>query len=163
MLVLLMGVTASGKSVVGQELASQLGWSFLDGDDFHSRANRQKMAQGIALTDSDRLPWLTKLRDLISGCLQRGEQGVLACSALKESYRKILVPEQFSDRIQLVYLKATYPLIAARMRKRKQHFMHPALLESQFSALQEPTDAICIEPGQTPRQMVAAIRDQLGF
>ncbi len=158
-----MGVSASGKSVVGQELASQLGWSFFDGDDFHSRANRQKMAQGIALTDTDRLPWLAKLRDLISGCLQRGEQGVLACSALKESYRRILVPEQFSGRIQLVYLKATFPLVAGRMRKRKRHFMHPALLESQFSALQEPTDAICIEPGQTPRQVVAVIRDQLGF
>ena len=158
-----MGVSASGKSVVGQELASQLGWSFLDGDDFHSRANRQKMAQGVPLTDADRLPWLAGLRDLISGCLQRGEHGVLACSALKESYRRILVPEQFSDRIQLVYLKATFPLIAGRMRERKQHFMNPALLESQFSALQEPTDAICIEPGQSPQQVVSVIRNQLGF
>src|SRR5919206_643957 len=102
MVVVLMGVAGSGKTTIGRLLADDLGWKFYDADDFHPPANVEKMARGVPLEDADRLPWLEALRDLIRGCLERGEGAVLACSALKESYREYLLVD---ERVKLVYLK----------------------------------------------------------
>ena len=105
MIVVLMGVSGSGKTAVGSALAGQLGWEFHDADDLHSQANRNKMRNGIALTDSDRMPWLQRVRALIDQCLERGTDAILACSLLKQSYRDLVIPD--SDHVRLIYLKGS--------------------------------------------------------
>jgi gluconokinase len=141
--IIIMGVSSSGKTSVGKALAGRLGWGFYDADDFHPPANIDKMARGIPLTDSDRLPWLASLHNLISGCLKAGRPGVLACSALKESYRQTLLVG--NEDVQIVYLKGSYDLIRSRMSARAGHYMKLALLESQFDVLEEPTNALTID------------------
>jgi gluconokinase len=131
-----MGVAGSGKSTVGRLLAERLGWPFLDGDDFHPPENVEKMRRGIPLTDADRLPWLERLAELTR---QNGGSAVLACSALKESYRRIL--SGGDPRVRFVYLRADPALLAARLERRKAHFFTRALLESQLATLEEPTPA----------------------
>ena len=139
---ILMGVSGSGKTTVGQQLAERLGWDFYDADDFHPPENVAKMAAGVPLNDEDRQPWLIILHDLISASLKKGRSGVLACSALKESYREILLKDNAD--VHLVYLKGSFDLILFRMQARSGHYMKPSMLRSQFDTLEEPTDAIVV-------------------
>jgi gluconokinase len=140
---IIMGVSGSGKSAAGCALAKKLGWDFYDGDDFHSPANITKMAAGIPLDDADRAPWLAALHDLIAHCLKTHRPGVLACSALKQSYRDELLAG--SSGVQVVYLKGTFELISARLSGRAGHYMKPAMLRSQFEALEEPQNALTVD------------------
>jgi gluconokinase len=159
MVVILMGVAGSGKSTVGAGLANDLGCDFRDADDLHPPANRDKMHRGIPLTDDDRRPWLAAVRALIDRYLKSGADVVIACSALKEAYRAILL--RGTDGIRLILLKGSFELIAQRLASRHGHFFDPALLRSQFDALEEPHDAIVVQIGGTPPEIVAAIRAQL--
>lgn len=140
---IVMGVSGSGKTMVGRSLANRLGWDFYDADDFHPAANVAKMANGIPLDDSDRAPWLASLHDLISSSLNMDRPGVLACSALKERYRQRLMDDH--DEVALVYLKGSFELIWSRMEKRTDHYMKPHMLKSQFEALEEPTNAFAVD------------------
>ncbi len=140
---IVMGVSGCGKSSVGKSLAEKLEWNFYDADDFHPPANVQKMADGIPLNDSDRAPWLASLHDLISSSLKTDRPGVLACSALKERYRQQLMDG--NDDVQLVYLKGSYDLIWSRMITRKEHYMKPHMLQSQFDTLEEPSNALIVD------------------
>ena len=158
MVIILMGVTASGKTSVGRLLASVLGYRFYDADDFHPGANTDKMRRGIPLDDADRRPWLETLRDLVRRCLAEHTDAVLACSALKERYRQYLLVD---PRVALVYLKADPDAIRRRLRQRQGHFMNPALLESQFATLEEPQQGIWVDAALTPEEIVRAIRRQL--
>src|SRR3954464_8158269 len=142
MVIILMGVTGSGKTTIGRLLSKQLGWKYADADDFHSAANVEKMRSGIPLNDEDRRPWLETLRQLIRKGLEHDENIVLACSALKESYRDYLV---LDDRVHLVYLKGDYETIRKRLNERHGHYMNPKLLDSQFDTLEEPTDALSVD------------------
>ncbi len=139
---IVMGVSGSGKTSVGKVLAEYFGWDFYDADDFHPPENVSKMANGIPLTDSDRAPWLAALHDLISSSLTQDRPGVLACSALKERYRQQLM--EGNDGVQLIHLKGSYGLIWSRMSARNEHYMKPHMLQSQFDALEEPTNALDI-------------------
>lgn len=159
LVVVLMGVTGSGKSTVGHLLAAQLGWEFADADQFHSPANVKKMAQGIALTDADREPWLMGLRQAILRWLAEGKNGVLTCSALKESYRDKL---GIGGEVRLVYLKGSYDLIASRLQERHGHFATEAILADQFANLEEPKAAIAVSIQPAPLEIVAEIRRKLG-
>ena len=140
---IVMGVSGSGKTSVGKSLAEHLGWDFYDADDFHPPENVAKMAKGIPLTDSNRAPWLAALHQLISSSLAQNRPGVLACSALKERYRQRLFDGNAG--VQLVYLKGSYELIWSRMIVRKDHYMKPHMLQSQFDALEEPSDALTVD------------------
>jgi gluconokinase len=159
MFVVLMGVAGSGKTTVGRGLAAELGWRFYDADDFHPRANVEKMSRGLPLTDDDRLPWLETLRDLIARCLERGEDAVLACSALKESYRERLLCD---ERVEFFYLRGDYRLIEERLKQRTEHFMKPAMLDSQFATLEEPTQARALDIAASPDEIVQTIKRSLG-
>ena len=142
-IIIIMGVASSGKTTVGKALAARLGWDFYDADDFHPPANIEKMAGGIPLTDADRLPWLASLHDLIASRLASARPAVLACSALKESYRQALLAG--NPGVQMVYLKGDYDLLLARIQDRSGHYMKPAMLQSQFEALEEPSDALIVD------------------
>jgi gluconokinase len=158
MIIILMGVTSSGKTTVGRILAGALGYQFYDADDFHPRANIDKMSRGIPLNDADRQPWLETLADLVRRCLAEHTAAVLACSALKEAYRRYLL---IDPKVRLVYLKADQDLIRARLLQRRGHFMNPTLLESQFATLEEPKDALWVDASLSPEEVVATVRRQL--
>jgi gluconokinase len=158
--IILMGVSGAGKTTVGKRLAEALGWRFLEGDDFHPLANVKKMAAGIPLTDEDRMPWLERLRELIAEVLARGEDAVLACSALKRSYRQLLTVDP--ARVWWVYLWAPREVIASRLAARTGHFMPLALLGSQLETLEMPEDALQVDVTPGPDEVVAAIRARLG-
>ncbi len=159
----IMGVSGSGKSTVGSLLAGRLGWEFEDGDWFHPAANVEKMHQGIPLTDEDRWPWLNAIASFIDETRRAGRHVVLACSALKRSYRDIIVDGRRD--VRLVYLKGGEALIARRMATRHGHFMPPGLLHSQFETLEEPgpderpiTASIEPRPRDIVDQIVAALK-----
>lgn len=156
MIIVLMGVTGSGKTTTGRKLAESLGWKYFDADDFHSAANVAKMRSGVALNDDDRKPWLESLQRLIQTSLMNGEPAVLACSALKQSYRDMLL---IDERVKLVYLKGDYDLIKARLSLRSDHYMNPALLESQFQTLEEPDGDLRIDIQTPPCEIVRIIRN----
>jgi len=137
-----MGVAGSGKSTVGRAVAEDLGWNFYDADDHHPPQNIAKMSSGEALTDEDRAPWLSALRDVRDGVLDRGESVVLACSALRADFRDQLLG---STDAMLVYLEGERDLIERRMGSRRGHYMGPELLESQFDAMEEPEDAFVVD------------------
>jgi gluconokinase len=158
MFLIVMGVSGSGKSTVGALLAQRLGCPFYDGDDWHPPENIAKMAAGIPLEDDDRRAWLAGLADLIRHGLTNGQQGVIACSALKESYRAGLRVDP--AQVQFVYLRGDYATIWARMAGRTGHFMQPAMLQSQFNALEEPLDAWIVDVRLTPEQAVDQILAQ---
>jgi gluconokinase len=156
-----MGVTGAGKTTVGRALAESLGWEFHDGDELHSEMAKRKMHLGIALDDADRAPWLSALRKLILGMVSEGRNGVVACSALKQSYRDELVVDP--NFVRVVYLKGPKELIGERLRNRVGHFMNPELLRSQFETLEEPRDAIVVNVSMAPEAIVSGIRSQLGI
>ena len=134
---IVMGVSGSGKTTVGEGLASRLGWRYADADQFHPASNIAKMSAGHALTDEDRWPWLTAIAAEIDRVRAAGDHLVVGCSALKRAYRDVLVHGR--DDVRLVYLEGTQALIADRLNKRKGHFMPPGLLTSQFKTLEPPT------------------------
>ena len=160
MVIVLMGVTGSGKTTVGRGLARELGWRFYDGDDFHPAANVEKMSRGVPLDDDDRRPWLATLGELIRDCLRRGAGAVLACSALKESYRACLL---IDERVKLVYLKVDHGLVRGRLDARRGHFMKTPLLDSQFDALEEPAEESHFDASAPPDEIVERIRGRLGL
>jgi gluconokinase len=155
MIVVLMGVAGCGKTTVGKLLAQTRGWKFYDGDEFHPPANVAKMSAGEPLDDADRAPWLERLNQLLSVCARDGESAVLACSALKRSYRERLA-QGIAD-MRLVYLRGDFATIHARLAAREHHFMKPGLLESQFTALQEPQHALVVDITDAPQAIVERI------
>ncbi|OUL34369.1 gluconate kinase [Nostoc sp. T09] len=159
MIILVMGVSGSGKTTIGNLLADSLGWTFSDADAFHSLENIEKMQHGIPLSEADRIPWLQDLQTAIKSWLQENKNVVLACSALKDSYRQFLVVD--SERIKLVYLKGSYQLIQKRLQKRQNHYMSDVLLDSQFHTLEEPLDTICIDIAEPPQKIIQNIRTAL--
>lgn len=164
MIVVLMGVSGCGKTVVGQALAASLGWPFYDGDDYHPPANVAKMAAGTPLTDADRWPWLDRLGREMGAVLARGGHAVLACSALKQAYRdRIAACAKQDGDVRFVHLKGDPATIAARLAPRRHRYMPAALLASQFAALEEPKDAIVVDIGGGVDEEVASIRRQLGL
>jgi gluconokinase len=160
LIVLMMGVTGSGKTTVGSLLAAQLGWEFADADRFHPAANVEKMSRGIVLTDADREPWLAAMRAAIVKWLAEGKNVVLGCSALKRRYREKL---GVGGEVQLVYLKGSYELIASRLRARHGHFATESILADQFAVLEEPQDAVVVDVGRTPAEIVPEIRERVGL
>ena len=160
MVIVLMGVAGAGKTTVGQLLASELGWRFEDADTYHPAANVQKMRNGIPLTDADRVPWLEKLRALISGWIAEGKDAVLACSGLKHSYRKLL---RVAPEVHFAYLKVTPDLLHQRLRARAGHFMTERMIESQLADLEEPENAIVLDGHEPPEKIVGEIRTRLGL
>lgn len=158
MFFIIMGVSGCGKTSVGEKLAEELGWDFYDADNFHSPANVSKMAKGIPLNDDDRVAWLEALRDLISSCLRMKMPGVLACSALKESYRQKIIDG--NTEIKLIYLKGSYELIWSRMQQREGHYMKPEMLKSQFDTLQEPENALVVDISMPVERIVKLILEE---
>jgi gluconokinase len=154
MVILVMGVTGSGKTTVGTLLAKKLAWAFLDADDFHSPANRQKMHLGIPLTDADRLPWLASIHDELLRRSTRGENIVLACSALRQSYRELL---SGGLQVALVYLRGTAEELHRNLAARTHHFAGESLVPSQLETLEEPSDALAEDIAQSPEQLVTSI------
>jgi gluconokinase len=162
-IIIIFGVSGAGKTAVGKLLAHQIGWRFIEADDFHSAANIEKMRSGHPLTDEDRWPWLKRLREQIEQSLAAGENAVLACSALKRAYRDRL---RVSDEIKFVFLCGDYAVVEKQLRSRHGHFMNSALLQSQFDDLEEPQseeNVLRIEWGQTPQQIVERIKTELNL
>ena len=163
--VVMMGVSGSGKSTVAALLAAALGCQFQEGDDLHPSANVEKMRSGTPLTDADRMPWLRKIAEEIDGWRARGECGVLTCSALKRSYRDIIIGDRHD--VALVYMKGSRELIHQRMVARHEHFMPVALLDSQFATLEEPTPDehpiiadVSGRPADIAREIVRQLEDR---
>jgi len=159
MVLILMGVTGAGKSTVGDLLARKSGWRFYDADDLHPAANKEKMNHGIPLSDEDRLPWLNAVRAVIEKCLSEGTDAVIACSALRQTYRDILQVDP--AKVKFVYLKGRRALIEQRLAQRTGHFMNKDLLQSQFDTLEEPADAIAVDVSGNPDSVVNLIRARL--
>jgi len=160
MIVIIMGVTGVGKTTVGQLLAEKTGWQLYDADDYHSSANVEKMRSGIPLTDDDRWPWLDRLNTLLRAADDRAESAILACSALKQRYRDRL--QQGLKRVRWVHLKGDIELIRSRLKQRKGHYMNPALLQSQFDALETPGDAIAVDVSDSPAVLAQRVLAALG-
>jgi gluconokinase len=160
MIVIVMGVVGAGKTTIGQLLAEQLGWEFADADHYHSAANVEKIRRGIGLTDADRAPWLESLHHAIVRWIDAGQNVVLACSALKRSYRQQLAA---GPEVKFVYLKGSAALIAGRLRARRGHFADEHILNSQLHDLEEPATALTVEITGTPQQIVGFIRSKLGL
>jgi gluconokinase len=154
MIIVVMGVTGSGKTTVGQMLAARLGYLFADADDFHSAANKEKMHKGVPLTDADRIPWLAAMHEQIAKWIASNQNAVLACSALKRSYRQQLWN---ASEVKFVYLKGNYELIAQRVRARKGHFADEQILAGQFADLEEPSDAVVVDISASPEAIVSEI------
>ena len=158
-IIVLMGTTGAGKTTIGTILGRELGWEFADADDFHSTANKDKMSKGIGLTDADRAPWLAALRAKIEDWIESGQNGVLACSALKQAYRDKL---SVNADVKWVYLKGSYDEIASRLAARSGHYAKADLLASQFEALEEPTNAVVVDVSKTPGEIAREIQVRLG-
>ena len=156
---ILMGVSGSGKTAVGELLSQKLGWPFFDGDDFHPKENVEKMAAGIPLDDDDRIPWLMNLHDLIADHLAERKSLLLACSALKQSYRDLLL--EGNPNTLFIHLKGDFGLIMSRMQARSGHYMKPEMLYSQFETLEEPTDALTVDIEQNLDRITEEIITQL--
>ncbi len=154
-----MGVSGSGKSTIGTLLAARLGCPFYDADDFHPPENIRKMSAGIPLTDEDRRPWLAAMGARAAELLAAGRTAVMACSALKESYRRIISPT--GRGVRFIYLKGDARLIGQRLAARKGHFMPASLLQSQMEALEEPADAIVVDISGTPDEIVGRILERI--
>jgi gluconokinase len=151
-----MGVSGSGKTTIGQQLAKSLNFQFRDADEFHSDENIQKMRNNIPLTDADRQPWLETMQAAIDQWLEQNQTVVLTCSALKQKYRQMLWRD--AEQIKIVYLKGTFELIESRLKQRQEHFMKSDLLKSQFEDLEEPEGVILADISQTPSEIIEKIR-----
>jgi len=163
MIIIVFGVSGAGKTTVGKLLACELGWRFIEADDFHPAANIEKMRSGHPLSDEDRSPWLDCLRNQIAQLLAAGESAVLACSALKRAYRDRL---RAGDDIKFVFLRGDYAVVEKQLRGRRGHFMSPELLRSQFDDLQEPKpdeNVLTIELGPTPEEIIEEIKTKLNL
>jgi carbohydrate kinase (thermoresistant glucokinase family) len=163
LVIVLMGVSGSGKSTVGAELSHALGWPFRDADSFHPAANVEKMSRGVPLTDADRWPWLDAIAQWIDDRLERRAPGIVSCSALKRAYRQRIVGSRAG--VGLVYLQGEMSVIAARLAARTGHFMPAALLASQFEALEEPQAderPVVVSVAEPPARIAAAIIAALG-
>jgi gluconokinase len=156
--VLIMGVEGSGKTSVGQLLAQTLGWMLVDADDFHSASNKDKMSRGVPLDDADRGPWLRAIHAFVLNQTKEGHNVVLACSALKQSYRQQL---QQGMETKTVFLKGRFELFYSRLQKRQAHFAKETLLASQFASLEEPTDAVTIDASLPEAEIVTQIKAML--
>lgn len=157
MIVVLMGVSGSGKTTIGTLLAQRTNTIFADADDYHPAANKEKMRAGIPLNDDDRQPWLDILNGLLRGWYQAGEGGVLACSALKEKYRQTLSAGLPPNAIAFVWLDGDKELLSERLAGRHHEYMNPKLLESQFATLEPPKDALRVVNDCPPEQVVNEI------
>jgi len=160
--VVVMGVSGSGKTTIAALLAAGMGWPFADADDLHPPANVEKMRTGHPLTDEDRWPWLARVAAVIDGWRERGCSGVITCSALKRAYRRIIVGDR--PDVALAYLKGDHSLVTHRMAARHGHYMPTSLLESQFATLEEPGEdehPIVLDVGPAPNQIVANLVERL--
>ena len=155
---IIMGVSGCGKSTIGKLLADALQLPYFDGDDFHPEENVAKMSKGKALTDEDRLGWLQSLNQLSKHNSEKG--AVIACSALKKSYREVLLQDMVETMV-FVYLKGSFDEISRRMRERKDHFMPVGLLKSQFKTLEPPRNAITVSITDPPAAIVTKILEQI--
>jgi len=160
MIVIVMGVVGAGKTTVGKMLAEQMGWTFSDADDFHPPANVEKIRQGIALSDEDRAPWLARLRAEIERWIAEGKSAVLACSALKKSYRRML---SAGPEVRFVFLEGPRELIASRLRAREGHFAGESILASQVRDLEIPESAVMVDVSLPVERIVARVRHELSL
>jgi gluconokinase len=161
-ILVLMGVTASGKTTIGTRLAALEHWEYAEGDDYHSEANKAKMHAGIPLTDADRAPWLATLHQVLLGWHRSGTSGVLACSALRQAYRDELSAGIPSTELRFVLLEVPKEVLEERLAERKNHYMSPALLESQIATLEMPKDAIRVAGDRPPDEVVREIMTAIG-
>ena len=159
MIVIVFGVSGVGKTTIGKRLAKDLGWRFLEADDFHSCGNIEKMRNGLPLTDEDRWPWLQRLREQITRSLAAKENAVIACSVLKRAYRERL---RVGDDVEFVFLRGDYALVEKQLRRRRGHFMRPDLLQD-LERPESDEDAVTIESGRTPEELVDEITKRLGL
>lgn len=155
MVLILMGPTGCGKTTVGHLLARRLGWPFLDGDNFHPAANVAKMHNGTPLNDSDRRPWLLALQKEIERRNRAGQSAILACSALKKTYRELLGVDQ--QTVKTVYLRGSFALLQKRLADRRGHFMPPELLRSQLETLEVPEGGLVVDIDEDPAMIVTRI------
>src|ERR1700758_3151291 len=162
MILVLMGVTGSGKTTIGTKLAAAEQCEYAEGDDYHSKANKAKMHAGIPLTDEDRAPWLVTLHEILMSWYRSGKSGVLACSALKQAYRDMLSEGIPKSELRFVLLEVPRDVLEHRLAERKNHYMSPALLDSQIATLEMPRDSIRVRgdlpPDQVVREIMTAIR-----
>lgn len=163
MIVILMGVTGTGKTTAGHLLVAKTGWEFAEGDEFHSPANLAKLQAGTPLTDEDRAPWLASLHAQIVEWDSRGANALLTCSALKQQYRNILAGDLPPGHVRFVVLEAPKGVIQERLERRKGHFMNPKLLDSQLATLEDPKDALHVEVDRSPEEVVGDILHGLGI
>lgn len=159
MVVVIIGPMGCGKTTIGQVLATRLSWQFYDADDFHPEANKKKMAQGVPLEDSDREPWLNILHQIIQEHLADGRSMILACSALKKNYRRMLGIDQ--QQVFSIFLKGSYSLLEQRIAGRSHQFMAKDLLQSQLDTLEEPDSGLTVDIAGTPEEICQTIIDQL--
>lgn len=161
MIAILMGVTASGKSTIAAELVRLTGWSFAEGDDYHSAASKQKMHSGQPLTDEDRAPWLASLHNVIAAWVRDGRNGIMTCSALKQSYRDVLTKNIPEGTCRFVLLEVPLSVLEERVKDRAGHFMNPDLLQSQLDTLELPRDALRVDATGVPAAVAQNILNQL--
>jgi gluconokinase len=161
MIIVVFGVSGCGKTTIGTQLAKRLDWDFIDADDYHPERNISKMRQGIALSDEDRIPWLNCLKLLLNDHIEQNKQAVIACSALKHSYRRSLGVNQ--QNILSVLLDGNFELIQSRLKGRTHTFMNNNLLHSQFEALERPTDGITVNINAEPREICQTIIKNLNL
>lgn len=161
MIAILMGVTGSGKTTIAQELQKLTGWEYAEGDDYHSEANRAKMHAGIPLTDEDRAPWLASLHQVLRGWYEKGQSGILTCSALKQSYRDALVNGLPAEDWRFVLLQVPKEELMRRLQHRAGHYMNPALLDSQLQTLEEPKDAIRVDATGAEQEIAQRVLQSL--
>ena len=155
MFCIIMGVAGSGKTTVGKLLSDRTGWTFYDADDFHPVENINKMSRGIPLSDEDRKPWLLELKKLIQDTLIQEQCAILACSALKSSYREMLEVDR--PEVILIYLQGDYEQISSRIQQRQAHFMEVEMLRSQFQILEEPQADLVVNVSLSPEAIVEQI------
>lgn len=160
-IILIMGVAGSGKTTIGRRLAAELGWPYHEADDFHSAANKDKMARGIPLDDYDRAPWLSAIRAAMEECLAAGKSAVFTCSGLKEKYRRVLMDG--APGVSLVYLACDFETSLARVGRRQGHYMKAEMVKSQFDALEVPTGVFSIDTRLPPEKILAGIRREFSL
>jgi gluconokinase len=161
--IVVMGVSGAGKTTVGRELAQAIGWEFHDADDYHSPENIAKMHRGEGLTDADRMPWLAALRNLVGAAVSEGRHIVLACSALKQTYRDLIMPPGAPPgAVRFAYLNVPPEELHHRLAEREHHFAPPELLASQLATLEPPSDAVWIDGTCPVNEEVRMIRDAFG-